>query len=274
MSNYRDPRTNTSDGLLGTSYQDCSNLAFYVCELEFDVSAALAEFVGQPKGFEVANATTEFNVSYMAFRNAYSICVDSNDVSDSDISNLDPNNTDVLYKVDPEGITELQTAIADNIKQLHNLDIVHDDVDGRGYSIGDTDFSGNNTVGHHYARYLADSMFSNKHLVDIFNNEYEIRSSIVGTDDDVAALDSSGVTIAQKIWGTMNQADFSCRWLDLSNNWADDSSYPGRVCAPLPFMEGDQIIFNVKVSADGAQESLTRTDIPPYTFRVIITLSP
>lgn len=250
---------------------DCSNIIFNFCEIDVKAEAVLADFTTEPgKDLSLADAVTEFDLSYLLFRSAYEVCADSIDISDGESS-------DFGYRVKTSGIGGLIGAVQAKLDTLHDLDVITDDLNNNQYSVDNSaNYQNNITVGHHYVRYLANKMFGNKELADIFNNEQAVRESINDASNNNAgngtAYNLSDDAIAEKTFKNMMKYDEACRLTDMSGTWLSDNGSATRFCADVPFLPGDKVVFMLTVCSNSGQESYANPSIPDYKFRVIINL--
>lgn len=258
-----------NDGNLAFSGEstDCSNIVFYICELNVVVVADNAVFEDvSGKNIAPVDAVAAFDLSAQLFRDAYTVCADSADIGESDPT------TDLSYVVNPAS-TALMTEIGAQLDALYDIDIVKDDVIGRAYSI-DGSFT-NTKIGDHYLRYLSHQMFSNKNLVDLYQNETGVRESIKDISNAKTNLvGPEGQDVAKELFRSMMAHDKACRLTDMSNVGLWTGVDGGKVGAPLPMIPGDKVVFNVTVKAAPENTQVTNGDLPidNYEFRVVIDL--
>jgi len=222
---------------------DASGIHFVLEELDVSMSNIAATILSEALEVVLAvDVVVPLDVSASLFQNYFIVSADGTDVTDNEAN-------DICYNAPTAAAAlAMSTYLSDLGTNFRSKDVSA----GRVIVEDLTD----TTVGANYVRFIVEKMFGNANLVDLINNEDDVRQDISFSNLQAGLVDNR-LTIAEKLWKQLMKAgeeDNYERLKDLSGTWAESSSSDvytteivpaDRKLNKFPFRQGDTFSFRV-----------------------------
>jgi hypothetical protein len=222
-----------------------------------------------------ADAVGVIEIGVNTVRNMFKFQTDASDI-DPDIDG-----NDITYYIYPEHCPNINIAHAStysiDLSEFPSVQTGTQDINTWG--IYGNFLRNRSMLKHDYIRYLADKLFNTYHGADLFNNEQELKNSIVYLGNSILENIKSELTSSNE----KTNADLNSIGRDLLDQIAYHDIERLRVSEngiiattepqPLPLHSGDTIIFNVIINSAEDQHMLT--SVPPIssrTYRIILKI--